>query len=98
LASGDWEVVESTVALMKGAKFRFSRQNLTISGGGQTVTRNFNVTRHYDNNGQQVFDVSVDNDSLIIMKTKETVPGTESIVMSWGRDGSGSLGLGRRLR
>ena len=42
--------------------------------------------------------VRVDNTDLIILTAAESVPGTEHFSMTWGKDGSAQLGLGRRSR
>jgi hypothetical protein len=98
LQKHSWEIVSATVPLMKGATFTFAPDSLMISGAGINVKRTFKISGHTTNSGREILDVTVDGDSLIIMKSVDNVEGTESFTMSWGHDGTGSLGLGRRLQ
>lgn len=98
LQNGEWEIVNANVPLMKGAMISFQPDRLNIQGGGVTVKRSFKVVDRRIVDGREILNVIVDQDSLIILKPLNDLAGTESISMTWGRDGSGSLGLGRRIK
>jgi len=98
LQKHSWEIVRATVPLMKGATFTFGPDSLMISGAGIKVKRTFKISGHTTNSGREILDVTVDGDSLIIMKSAADVEGTESFTMTWGHDGTGSLALGRRMQ
>lgn len=96
LQKHSWEIVTGTVPLMRGATVTFAPGIMVISGSGVNVQRSFQISRQSTVNGRTVYDIKVDSDDLLLMISTETVPGTDSFTMTWGNDGSGALGLGRR--